>query len=147
MASGLRDLIADGGRVILRCYLQREQPETPEEVFRDVNKPALPSFHHFKFRLLMAMQADATCGVRVNEVYGAWRAHLNNGSSVHLRPGWEVRDVETIEFYRDADTIHTFPTLDQFRMVLGEYFDEIAIYTPRYPLGERCPTLVLSPRP
>jgi hypothetical protein len=147
MASGLRDLIAYGGRLVLRCYLQRELPETPEEVFGDVNNPALPSFHHFKFRLLMAMQADATRGVRVNEVYRAWRAHLNNGASVHLRPGWEARDVETIEFYRDADTIHTFPTLDQFRMVLDEFFDEIAIHTPRYTLGERCPTLVLSPRP
>jgi hypothetical protein len=145
VASELRDLIGAGGKLILRCYAQTESPETPDEVFADKDNPALPSFHHFKFRLLMAMQADANRGVQVSDVYRAWRARANGGC-LRSGPGWQARDLATIEFYKDADTIHTFPTLTQFRAVLAEYFDEIAVHTPRYVLGERCPTMVLAPR-
>lgn len=145
LASALRDLIAREGRLILRCYAQTESPETPEQVFADMDNPAMPSFHHFKFRLLMAMQADAERGIRVRDVYRAWRAH-SNGACRRSGPGWRAEDLATIEFYKDADTIHTFPTLPQFRAVMAEYFDEIAIHTPRYVFGERCPTMVLTPR-
>jgi hypothetical protein len=146
MASELRDPIVPGGRLVLRCYAQMESPETPDEVFADQDNPALPSFHHFKFRLLMAMQTDAHRGIRVRDVYREWRARLNGGCR-RSGPGWQPADLATIEFYKDADTVHTFPTLAQFQAVLAEYFDEIAVHRPRYVLGERCPTMVLSPRP
>jgi SAM-dependent methyltransferase len=143
LARELRRLIVPGGRAILRCYTQLDSPETPDQVFADLHNPSVPSFHHFKFRLLMSMQADSRRGVCVKDVYRAWKQHVN-GAHFPSRSGWRAEDIQTIEFYQNATTVHAFPTLREFKRVLGEHFEHIAVHTPRYELGERCPTLVLA---
>jgi hypothetical protein len=62
-----------------------------------------------------------------------------------LRTGWERREIETIELHNGPNTIHTFPTIDELRSVLEEYFGEIRKCVPTYPGGNLCPTLVLRP--
>jgi hypothetical protein len=60
--------------------------------------------------------------------------------------GWEQHTIKTIELYRDQSSVHTFPTLNEVRTVLGETFDEAFLSIPAYHLGERCPRFVLRPR-
>src|SRR6185295_7215272 len=59
VASEVRRLLRDDGVFVLRCYVQPAVQERPEDVFADMFCAAIPSFHHFKFRLLMAMQQSA----------------------------------------------------------------------------------------
>jgi hypothetical protein len=141
LARSIRDVLTESGRFVLRCYTRPEAPESLGDILDDVGTPGLPSFHHLKLRLLMALQPDTESGVRVRDVYEAWRENRRS-----MMNGWDPATVATIECYRDSDTLYSFPTLAELRSVLAECFDEIAVNVPRYTLGERCPTLVLAPR-
>lgn len=144
LAGAVWEVLSEGGIFVLRCYLQPGERESAEQVVADL--PAIPSFHHYKFRLLMALQRTVRQGIAVDEVYRFWAGRHPGGRGVPSGPGWEPAVVETIELYRGTQTVHTFPTLAELRGVLGERFDEIGLSTPSYPLGERCPTLIWTPR-
>lgn len=145
-AEALRDVLSDDGLLVLRCYTQPVAQERPEEVFEDMLRGAIPSFHHFKFRLLMALQPSTCQGIAVSEVYRFWAERNADARGLMARSGWEKQAIEMIELYRGSDTVHTFPTLSEFRSVLHEFFDEISVHTSSYNLGERCPILVWKPR-
>ena len=148
LAAEVRRVLSPDGIYILRCYIQPEAPESPQQVFADLFHPdALPSFHHFKFRLLMAMQQSAQTGIAVHDVYQYWTERKIDTALLTSRAGWENSAIETIELYRQSATVHTFPSLAEYRSVLGEFFDEISFSSPPCTLGERCPILVLRPRP
>jgi SAM-dependent methyltransferase len=134
------------GIYIVRCYAQPEKREEPAAVMESLAGPENPSFHHFKFRLLMAMQRSVREGVAVDAVYRYWAAHRLGRALVAATRGWDVEAIRAMELYRDAPTVHFFPTLPEQRAILREYFDELSCSTGAYTLGERCPMLVLTPR-
>jgi SAM-dependent methyltransferase len=147
---GFRDLMAsvrrvlrDDGILVMRAFVQPDQQEDPESVFADRFQCA--NFHHFKLRLMMAMQRSVEQGIPVNEVYRFWTSQCVDKELLSLRTGWERREIETIELHNGPNTIHTFPTIDELRSVLEEYFGEIRKCVPTYPGGNLCPTLVLRP--
>jgi SAM-dependent methyltransferase len=146
VASEVRRLLRDDGVFVLRCYVQPAVQERPEDVFADMFCAAIPSFHHFKFRLLMAMQQSAREGIPVNDVYQFWASRNVDLELLISRTGWERSAIEMMELYRGQYTVHTFPTLPEWRSVLHEFFDEVCLSTPSYNLGECCPTLVLRRR-
>ena len=139
--------MSDDGILILRCYIQPAVQERPEDVFAEIFREPIPSFHHFKFRLLMAMQPSTQAGIAVHEVYRYWAGRNMDTRLLTSRAGWEQSAIDTIELYRHSVTVHTFPTLAEYRSVLLEFFDEISLSSPPCNLGERCPILVLRPRP
>ncbi len=144
MIANVHRVIVEDGIFMLRAFVQPDRPEDPEKVFQELFHS--PSFHHFKLRLMMAMQKGAERGTPVNEVYEFWAKHNVDRGSLIARTGWARGDVDSIELHRGPNTVHTFPTLAELRCLLSEYFQEISISIPSYPLGERCPTLVLQPR-
>ncbi len=150
---GLRKLAAEAARVLdpagcllLRCYCQPERKEDPAEVMRGLWDGEDPSFHHFKFRLLMAMQQTARGGVRLGDVYRYWAQSGTAAERLAEARGWEVSAIQTIDAYRDSPTVHAFPTLAEFRSVFGDYFVEASCSSAAYPLAGRCPVLALKPR-
>jgi len=84
-------------------------------------------------------------GIPVHEVYRLWTTRRMKDEVLAARPDWEGRDIDTIELYTGPNTPHTFPSLQELRSVLHEFFDEVSALTPSYSLGDRCPTLVLRP--
>jgi SAM-dependent methyltransferase len=146
LAKKVREVLSDNGILALRCYAQPAVKEHPEEVFAGIFDATIPSFHHFKFRLLMAMQPSTEQGIAVNDVYKKWASHKIDEDMLIARSSWERRAIRTIEYYRDKETVHTFPTLEELRSVLLDFFDEVSCSSPSYPLGERCPLLVLKPK-
>lgn len=146
LAENIRCVLRDDGILVLRCYVQPASKELPEQVFSDMLCANIPSFHQFKFRLLMAMQPSTEQGIAVNEVYERWANSNIDQERLMAETGWEKRAIQTIEFYRAKETVHTFPTLTELRTVLLEFFDETSFSIPAYPLGERCPSLVLRKR-
>jgi SAM-dependent methyltransferase len=136
-------VLNEHGVFVLRCYVQPEKKEAPEDVFTDALLGTIPSFHHFKFRLLMAMHPNATQGVAVKDVYDLWAKRNLEGQLVNCHAGWAKKDVDMMQLYRDSPTVHTFPTLSEWREVLSDFFEEVSVSTPTYDTGDRCPTLVM----
>jgi SAM-dependent methyltransferase len=143
LATEVSRLLTRRGTFVARCYIQPDERESPEAVAAAVG--AMPSFHHYKFRLMMALQRTAREGIAVDEVYRFWASHIGR-HAIPAGPGWEPEVVQTIERYRGTETVHTFPTLAELRAALHGVFDEAGLSVPSYPLGERCPTLVWRPR-
>ena len=125
VAASVFQALTSEGIFIARCYAQPERKEEPAAV--------------------MAMQRSVREGVAVDEVYRYWAKYGLHPAAVAERHGWEVEGIRAMELYRDASTVHFFPTLEEQRGILREYFDELSCSTGAYVLGERCPMLVLTP--
>jgi SAM-dependent methyltransferase len=146
LAASVRRAMRDDGILAVRCFVRPASPERPEDIFADMLRGTIPSFHHCKFRLLMAMQKSTEQGVQVGETHRLWTNQNFDRTLLAFGPGWDARDIDTIELYRNKSTVHSFPTLAELRSVLADFFDEVSLLIPSYNLGERCPTLVLRPR-
>jgi SAM-dependent methyltransferase len=146
VAATISHVLSDHGVFVLRCYVRPDKREAPEDIFTEALSGRIPSFHHFKFRLLMAMQPSAGQGVAVKEVYDLWAKRNLERQLMNCHAGWMKKDVDTIQLYHDSYTVHTFPTMAEWREVLSEFFDEVSVSTPKYDTGDRCPTLVMRPR-
>ena len=92
------------------------------------------------------MQQNAQDGICVSNVYQRWAAQCIDRERLVAELGWRADEIATMENYRGSETVHTFPTLDEFRGGLREFFEELDILTPSAPLGARCPILVMRPR-
>jgi len=134
---GCRDVLAeasqvlrDDGILVLRSYVQPALKEHPEDVIACIFKQPDPSFHHFKLRLLMAMQPSAVQGVAVDDVYRFWvRQHLSLGT-LEEQTGWERAAIEMIEMYRETDTVHAFPSREELERLVLEFFEVVSVATP-----------------
>ena len=62
LAESVVRMLDGDGILLLRTYLQPDVQERPEDVFESVFHPSIPTFHEFKFRLLMAVQQSAREG-------------------------------------------------------------------------------------
>jgi hypothetical protein len=145
LAEAVCRLLCEDGVLVLRCYVQGAVRERPEEVYADLTRGSISSFHAFKLRLLMAMQHSAEEGIAVNDVYQSWVTRAIEPESLPQGPGWRKAAVETIQFYRNRSTVYAFPTLADLRRVLRPFFEEISVSTASHDMGERCPTLAFRP--
>lgn len=127
------------GLLIMRFFVQPDQPEEPATVFADLAAGKIGSFHAFKWRLAMAMQTSAREGVRVGEIWKAW-------NEANVSTAWPAETVDTINTYRGSDHRLTFTHLQEIRDLHTPLFVEQACLVPGYELGERCPIMVFSPR-
>jgi hypothetical protein len=135
----VRKVMRPDGILIMRFFVQKDQPQRPEVVFRDLAEGKIGSFHVLKWRLAMALQSTTRDGVRVDDVWKAWK-------EAGITTDWPRQAVETIETYRGSDHRLTFTTLREIRDLHASHFEERACSTPGYELGERCPILVHSQR-
>ena len=135
----IKNVMQGDGVLIMRFFVQKDEPERPEAVFRDLAEGNIGSFHVFKWRLTMSLQATAMAGVRVNEVWKAW-------TEAAITTGFPRQAVDTIDTYKGSDHLLTFATLSEIREVHDPVFEEMECIVPGYELGERCPILVYSPR-
>jgi SAM-dependent methyltransferase len=143
VTAAISRVLSPGGILLMRCYLQSSPPERVDSIIESLSCAPPPSFHHFKLRLLMALQPDAHCGVAVRDAYQLWLDRKLDVTEVAARTGWSRESVEMIELYRDTATVYSFLTQAELGDILAEFFDPVISYTPIDPLGDRCPTLVL----
>jgi len=146
LADQIHAALNERGLALLRCYAKPAHPEEPGDVFADAARGAIPSFHQFKFRLLMAMQESTVEGVAVDAVYKMWKRRTMEDTRLCERAGWSRQEAATIDLYCGSNTVHTFPTLAELQSALAERFEELEISCPSYALSERCPILVLKRR-
>ena len=145
-ARSIARLLSSDGLFIIRCYIQPDRRESPDDLVEQIYSDGPETFHQFKFRLLMALQANAIEGIAVRHVYDYWASHTSDASRPLSGPGWNQVAFHLMALYRGVDTVHTFPTRDELREILDQFFVEVDISIPSYYLGERCPTIVLKSR-
>jgi SAM-dependent methyltransferase len=143
----IRRVLAPGGRLIMRAFVQPAEREAPASVGAALWSGRIGSFHAFKWRLAMSLQPSTERGIRLSEIWDAWRAICPDPAALAERLGWPLETITTIDAYRGAPAVYDFPTLEELRAVAGETLVEVACHTPTYELGERCPTLVWERRP
>jgi hypothetical protein len=145
LAANVSLILKRRGAWFLRCYVQPSVKEQPQEVFDALHRRQISSCHHFRMRLLMAVQENTLTGVSLAEVHRHWEQR-DRHASLPSGLGWEQPAVDLIEFYAGSETRYWFPTLALLREILHQYFEEDAIHFSRGELDERCPTLVLRTR-
>ncbi|HTM23481.1 MAG TPA: class I SAM-dependent methyltransferase [Kofleriaceae bacterium] len=135
-----------GARFVGRFFVRPEHPEPLAAVVDDLRRGAIGNFHVFKWRLAMALHGDLDQGVRLADVWTAWRAAVPDPAALAAARGWPPPVVATIDAYREVTTRYTFPTLTELRAQLtAAAFTELACHVPAYELGDRCPTLICAP--
>jgi SAM-dependent methyltransferase len=140
LAKQISRVLRNDGIFVLRCYIQPPAPDQPAKLFASLAD--YPSFHYFKFHLLIALQPDACQGVAVNDVYRFWAAQNIDVDDLIAQTGWDRSAIQMMDLYRDSSTIHTFPAWSELEPVLLEFFDQVTVSTST----GCCPIVVLSPR-
>jgi hypothetical protein len=144
LCAELRRVFRSNGRLIVRCFAQLAIPETVARVAADVERGRIRNFHILKWRLAMALQADATTGVCVGDIWNVFSSMWEIDVLAKIF-AWSLDELNTIRAYRGAETRYTFLTLAQYgEMFLANGFRINRMVVPSYELGERCPTFVLD---
>jgi len=145
-ARSVKRALGPRGLLALRVYVRPDACESPEDLVEGAIAGQVETFHQFRFRLQMAMQQRAQNGVAVRDVHRFWRAVVARNRPLPATPGWGHEDLQAIEPYRESDAVHTFPTLSDWREVLVDQFEPIAVRPAAYVLGDRCPVIVWRSR-
>lgn len=146
LAAEARRVLREDGLLILRSYIQPPAKERAEDLMAGLCSGAMPSFHWFKFRLLMALQESTGQGVAVDTVYRCWAERQIDEAALAARTGWDPAVIRMIELYRGKETVHSFPTLTELRAVLREFFEETPLSAPPQTVNECCPIVIAAPR-
>jgi hypothetical protein len=140
----LRGCLRDRAMVVLRIFACNELNETVSDVVNAATEGGIGSFHAFKARLAMAMameQGDPNIGViRIRDTFDRL---FPDRARLALCTGWPVRQIDTIDIYRQSEVAYSFPTLSQLRLVIPDDFEEIALLRGSYELAQNCPILAL----
>lgn len=145
LVAALRKLLQPRGLLVYRHYAQSERRESLHDVLAALDAGQIGNFHVFKWRVAMALQADSPSGVKLDDI---WRACTQAGvEPARLpQPGWSARAISTIRFYEGKESRLYFPSLEEFRSLLAESFQDIEVHFPSYELGDRCPIFTARPR-
>ena len=135
----LRNVIRDDGLLVMRFFVQTEQPERPEDIFKELLENKIGTFHAMKWRLAMSLQQTPNDGVCVDDIWKAW-------TEAGISTPWPAHTVNTINAYKGSNHRLIFTSLAEVRDLIGSFFVEQACIEQQYELGERCPILVYSPR-
>jgi SAM-dependent methyltransferase len=146
LARALAEVVKPGGLLSLRLFCRPEPSEPVDRVFAALFGGAIGNFHVFKWRLAMALQGDATRGVRLDDIWSTFRAHAGNPADVAARVGWAAPIVGTIEGYRGVDERYSFSTEREVVGSLAAGFELLETWRPSYELGERCPHVTFRRR-
>lgn len=148
LARSLSELLKAGGLLALRCYVRPDKPGTVEDVFDALFGPVGMNVDCFKMRLWLAMQRSPEQGVAVRDAARVLARYRLDARAMKERLGWSSAVIEPFSKWPTSEAIYSFPPLDGLRAVLGEYFAEVSVTFPSYPLGHCCPMLVMrSGRP
>ena len=146
-AAELARALAPGGLAILRLFAAPERAETLADVAADLAAGPAPAtvaagFDALKWRVAMAAQPPDR-NVRVADIRAAFDELVPDRAALAARTGWRREVIDHIDAYRGSDAVYSFPTLAEARAAFAPWLETVACHAPSYPLGERCPTVVL----
>ena len=133
--------VRPGGLLSLRLFCRGEPSETLEQVISDAFAGKVGNFNVFKWRLMLALQGDATRGVRLADAYRTFVERTGGAAALTSRTGWPEAIIGSIEGYRDIDERYSYSTEREVETCLAQDFELMETWHPSYELGDRCPHL------
>jgi SAM-dependent methyltransferase len=146
LGAEIQRALRPGGRYVIRPFVRPHHSETLDAISDDLWSGKIGNVHILKWRLAMARHGSLDQGVRLGDVWTTWNQLMPDTHAAAQRLGWSHGEMDTVNAYRDRDTIYTFPTLAELRQILAAHFVELDCHVPAYELGDCCPTMVLSPK-
>lgn len=146
LGAALGRLLRPGGLLALRLFCRAEPNETVSDVMQALWASRIGNFHAFKWRLAMALQGDATRGVRLADIWSCFVEQAGSVRALAERTGFPEPEVSTIEGYRGVQDCYSFSTEREVVEVLAPHFELLETWRGSYELGERCPHLTLRRR-
>lgn len=131
----------------MRVFVRAENASSCQELCDRALRGEFRSFHAFKWRLAMAMLAEAgEVNVRAADICTCRHALLPDDETLAATTGWNIGEIDTINAYRDTTVSFSFPTLGQLRRSYAATFDEVSMAHGSYELAECCPVFSLLAR-
>jgi hypothetical protein len=146
LGRALGRVVRPGGLLWLRLFCRPEQSESVSEVLEALGAKSIGNFHVFKWRLAMALQGDATAGVRLADIWDTFESAAGGVEHVARHSGFREPEVATIEAYRGVQDCYSFSTEAEVVTALQADFELLESWRPSYELGERCPHLTFRRR-
>jgi hypothetical protein len=146
LGEALGQLVRPGGLLWLRLFCRPEPGETVSEVLAALEAGSIGNFHVFKWRLAMALQGDATQGVRLADIWSCFERETGGVQAVAEKSGYPHEEVATIEAYRGVGDRYSFSTAAEVEQALSRDFELLETRRPSYELGSRCPHLIFRRR-
>jgi len=146
MCLEVRRVLRPDGYFIIRLFVRPRRREDIAVIWENLLARRIGNFHEFKWRLAMALAVGKDDQVRVDDIWQAWRAAAIDARQLAAQLNWRLADIETIEDYRGSPLIFTFPPLAEVLRRCWPSYNLLSRIVPDYQMGERCPTLVLTPR-
>jgi hypothetical protein len=146
LARSLQHLLSATGTCAFRFFLRPTPAESIDQVVTDLRAGRIGSFHVFKRRAGIALQESTEQGIAVRRIWEWWEQCGINAEELTAKHGWPPEIIATIDSYRAARDIFTFPTLDEVRAVLQDLFIEVDCRYPGYEFGISSPIIHFRPR-
>jgi hypothetical protein len=139
------DALVPGGRLVVRCYIAPDEPESLAQIADDVLARRAASFYSARWRIAMALAAGGN--VAVPAIRQAFDLAFPDRSALSLATGWDRETIDEIDAYLDSDLVYSFLTRTQIVETLTDRFtDSRFVSSGNYPMAEHYPLLVADRR-
>lgn len=137
-----------GGVFVARVFMAPDVAESVLDVRDETKAGRIRSFHAFKWRLAMAIVADARDpNVKVTTIRDVFNHEFPDRAALSSWTGWHPDDIATIDVYRDSPEVYNFPTAGQLHAVIPGSFGNLrTLPVGTYELAERCPLVIVERR-
>jgi hypothetical protein len=137
------DALEPSGRVVIRCFVAPEEPETLEQVVGDVLAGRERDWNAARWRIAMAA-SDLAGSIGASDLASTWRRVFPDLAALAEVTGWSLDAMELIlNSFSRATLKFSFVTRGAVLETLPESFvDARLVSSGDYPLSERCPFLV-----
>lgn len=148
IGDGLARVLAPGGRAVFRVFRRPDRGESVGAVQDDALRGRIGSFHAYKWRLAMAVVAErGHPNLAVRDLLAAFESSCPDRAELAARAGWDPRDIEMIDAYRDSDEVYSFASSDELLAAASDALVPAGFFASgSYELAERCPLFVLDRR-
>jgi hypothetical protein len=133
------------GILCLRCFIAPEVPEALETIQAAVAQGRIQSFHALKWHVAMTLCSGPDQNVVVHRILECFDTLFPDREALSRWTGWPLAGINTIDAYRNKDTLYTFFTLPALERLSSPWFSIQGIQYPDYELAQRCPTVTLLP--
>jgi len=145
LARLMKEVLAPGGRVLLRLFVPPQERETPEAVLSDLRCGRVANMNVLKLRLLHALTPDLVTGVRLGEVYRRLIADEPDFEDLAARTGWPLEHIAAIGSYRGSDDrYHLVDAVQAEANLASAGLRLLARHGPAYSDANLFPTLVFG---
>lgn len=141
----LERVLEPGAPIVTRVYARPADGEPVAAVAAAALSGEIPVFNAFKWRLAMALVAEAgEPDIEVERIKAAFDRLFPDRGALAAAARWEMDDIATIDIYAGSRVIYSFPTLDEIRAIVPASLSEMRVVPAgTYALAERCPLIVL----